>query len=178
MAFLFKSKKQQQEREKARERDRDAGPGSSGSSQAARGNVAKDDKSSLPRSTPTGSLHSIEADVQHSGSPDIHHTRRGPGSDPQPPQQQPVQQPPTAQQSDLPVSDAGVPPHCSIYLTVVVSIVSKCASRVQPERLPLPVVPAPAPLYLVASESVPSLWRRSQLSRVERRRRVHNGRPH
>lgn len=109
MAFLFKSKKQQHEREKARDRDRDrdSGPGSAGSSQAARGNLSKDDKSSLPRSTPTGSLHSIEADVQNSGSPDIHQARRGPGSDSQPPQQQPAQQPPSAQQSDLPVSGAG-----------------------------------------------------------------------
>lgn len=99
MAFLFKSKKQ--EREKARERE--AGQGSQGSIQGVRGNVGKDDKGSLQRSTPTGSLNSLDTDM-HSGSPDQGFSRRAQNADQQPPQQQAAQQPPPQQQSDLPVS--------------------------------------------------------------------------
>ena len=99
MAFLFKSKKQ--EREKARDRDA-SGQGSQGSIQGVRGNLTKDEKIALQRSTPTGSLNSLDTDG-HSGSPDQAHPRRGPNSDQQPPQQQVLQQQPPQQQSDLPV---------------------------------------------------------------------------
>lgn len=102
MAFLFKSKKQ--EREKARERD--GGQGSQGSVQGVRDSGGKNDKGSLQRSTPTGSLNSFDTDG-HSGSPDQGYARRGPNVDQQPPQQQPLQQLPPQQQSDLPVSATG-----------------------------------------------------------------------
>ena len=94
MAFLFKSKKSQ-DRALA---SRDGNSGSQGSIQSASARVARDEKGmGHSRSTPTGSLNSIENDGSL-GSPDqgpgpaLGHGRRG-GS---------VDQ--TQQQSDLPVS--------------------------------------------------------------------------
>ena len=89
MAFLFKSKN------KEREKGRDAVPGLSGSSQG-RGPLSKDEKTSLQRSTPTGSLNSLDAEGM-SNSPESY-PRRGASADQQP-----------QQQSDLPVSRANAP---------------------------------------------------------------------
>lgn len=123
MAFLFKSKKQ--DREKARERE--AGQGSQGSIQAVRGNVGKDEKGSLQRSTPTGSLNSLDTDI-HSGSPDQGYPRRAPNADHQPLQQQPAQ-PPPQQQSDLAVS-ATQSSFSSPGLSNRVHTVPQCAPRI------------------------------------------------
>ncbi|PKS09395.1 hypothetical protein jhhlp_004010 [Lomentospora prolificans] len=97
MAFLFKSKN------KEREKGRDAVPGLSGSSQG-RGPLSKDEKTSLQRSTPTGSLNSLDAEGM-SNSPESY-PRRGASADQQP-----------QQQSDLPYRN-GPPvsnPNASLY---------------------------------------------------------------
>jgi hypothetical protein len=105
MAFLFKSKKNQDRALQSR----DGPPGSQTSLQSASARVARDDKSSLQRSTPTGSLNSIDNDGSM-GSPDQGYARqRGQSVDqPQPMQMQQTQAPlqQTAQQpsADLPVS--------------------------------------------------------------------------
>ncbi|ETS74016.1 hypothetical protein PFICI_13882 [Pestalotiopsis fici W106-1] len=109
MAFLFKSKKNQQDRA-AHGRDGPPSSGSSGSPGAAN-RVVRDEKAA--RSTPTGSLNSLEE-----GSPiqdlDKYAVRRAPEPAQQPPPQQqrehpqqqqlPPQQPPP--QSDLPLRNA------------------------------------------------------------------------
>lgn len=84
MAFLFKSKN------KDREKARDAAPGSSGAA-SGRANSSRDEKNSLQRSTPTGSLNSLDVDAM-SNSPEAF-PRRGASVDQQP-----------QAQSDLPVS--------------------------------------------------------------------------
>jgi len=66
MAFLFKSKKNQDRGLSSREGPPPSGPGSLGGG-AVR--VARDEKSSLQRSTPPGSLNSIDNDGS-AGSPD------------------------------------------------------------------------------------------------------------
>jgi hypothetical protein len=101
MAFFFKSKKQQQERGLA---SRDGVPGSSGSLQ---GRAARDEKTSLQRSTPTGSLNSLQDDGS-AGSPDQGYGRRGPSVD---------QTPQSAQQSDLPFRNGSqvANPNSSLY---------------------------------------------------------------
>lgn len=162
MAFLFKSKKQ--EREKARERD--AG-GSQGSVQRVNTGSLKDEKASLQRSTPTGSLNSLDTDG-HSASPEQGYSRRTANVDQQPPQQQSMQQQqPAQQQSDLPVSSTNPPtpvllprssnrPPCEL--------VPECTTcvypTVEPERIALPMVPAPVTLHVIAPKPIPSIWRR------------------
>lgn len=66
MAFLFKSKKNQ-EREKERVLSSRDGPPTTGSQQSsitstATSRLARDEKTSLQRSTPTGSLNSLDND--------------------------------------------------------------------------------------------------------------------
>ncbi|CAI4211031.1 unnamed protein product [Parascedosporium putredinis] len=75
MAFLFKSKN------KDREKARDAAPGSSGAA-SGRTNSSRDEKNSLQRSTPTGSLNSLDVDAM-SNSPEAF-PRRGASVDQQP----------------------------------------------------------------------------------------------
>ena len=90
MSFFFKAKKNQDRALASRD---GAPPGSANSLQgapSARGS-ARDDKSSLQRSTPTGSLTSLDIEGS-AGSPDQGYIRRGPS----------VDQP--QQASDLPVS--------------------------------------------------------------------------
>jgi hypothetical protein len=102
MAFLFKSKKNQDRALQSRE----GPPGSQTSLQGASARVARNDKGSLERSTPTGSVNSIDNDGSL-GSPDQAFGRqRGQSVDQQQQAQAPLQQP--AQQQlpagDLPVS--------------------------------------------------------------------------
>ncbi|KAI2615371.1 hypothetical protein GGR54DRAFT_298305 [Hypoxylon sp. NC1633] len=99
MAFLFKSKKNSQDRNL---QSRDGPPGSAPQLQGAAGRIAREEKNT--RSTPTGSLNSLD---ESTPSPDTekHGARRGQ----EPPQQmqqqqQQQQQPPQQQQiSDLPL---------------------------------------------------------------------------
>lgn len=94
MSFLFKSKKGQ-DRALA---SRDGTAGSQGSAGSGRG--PRDEKGA--RSTPTGSLNSVDNDAM-AASPDRNHGRRGGSLDQT--QQQPLQPQPQPQpQSDLPVS--------------------------------------------------------------------------
>lgn len=88
MAFLFKSKKNQDRNVSSR----DGPPPNAAQSPAAR--VARDEKHS--RSTPTGSLHSLD---EAGGSPDVekYAARRAAQQD------QPQQMQPPQQTSDLPV---------------------------------------------------------------------------
>ncbi|KFH43575.1 Tip elongation aberrant protein-like protein [Hapsidospora chrysogenum ATCC 11550] len=99
MSFLFKSKKGQ-DRALA---SRDGTSGSQGSAGSGRG--PRDEKGA--RSTPTGSLNSVDNDAM-AASPDRNHGRRGGSLDQT--QQQPLQPQPQPQpQSDLPLRN-GPPP--------------------------------------------------------------------
>ncbi|KAK8020610.1 hypothetical protein PG990_005748 [Apiospora arundinis] len=94
MAFLFKSKKSQDRAPQSRD-----GPPSASSVQSAAGRVARDDKAA--RSTPTGSLNSIDNDASPLQDPEKYAARRAAAEQQQ---QQQQQSPPSAQQSsnDLP----------------------------------------------------------------------------
>lgn len=111
MAFLFKSKKNQQDRAL---QSRDGPPVSGGISAAAR--VGREEKSS--RSTPTGSLNSLD----ESGSPnqdlEKYAVRRAP---------EPAQQPPL--QSDLPVSPVGEQSRFKWQSLISWFVLSSCAMR-------------------------------------------------
>lgn len=99
MSFLFKSKKGQ-DRALA---SRDGTSGSQGSAGSGRG--PRDEKGA--RSTPTGSVNSMDNDAM-AASPDRNHGRRGGSLDQT--QQQPLQPHPQPQaQSDLPVSHRNSP---------------------------------------------------------------------
>lgn len=97
MSFLFKSKKNQDRSLSSRD---GPPPSSQNPIQSAAARVARDEKSSLQRSTPTGSLNSIDNDGSI-GSPD-----QGGYAARRPPQGPPPVQPALDQQpaSDLPVS--------------------------------------------------------------------------
>jgi hypothetical protein len=109
MAFLFKSKKDKDRQLQSRE----GPPGSQSSLQGASGRLVRDEKGSLQRSTPTGSLNSVDNDGSM-GSPDQQGFQRSRGQSvdqqPQAQQIQPAQlqqfPPQQLQQpsSDLPVS--------------------------------------------------------------------------
>ncbi len=94
MAFLFKSKKNNPDRALS---SRDGPPSASAQSFSAAARIAREEKSSLQRSTPTGSLNSLDNDGS-AGSPDqgAFAVRRPPNGDqtPQPPSQ-PQPQPPS-----------------------------------------------------------------------------------
>ncbi|PFH56792.1 hypothetical protein XA68_15975 [Ophiocordyceps unilateralis] len=100
MAFLFKSKKSQDRALSSR----DGNSGSQGSVQTVGTRTPRDEKSAVAqRSTPTGSLNSIDHDAS-AASPDQGHARRGGSVD-------------TTQQSDLPLRN-GLPPtnpNASLY---------------------------------------------------------------
>ncbi|KND87354.1 Tip elongation aberrant protein 1 [Tolypocladium ophioglossoides CBS 100239] len=103
MAFLFKSKKSQ-DRALA---SRDGNSGSQGSIQSTGARIPRDEKAALQqRSTPTGSLNSLENDGSAAGSPDQGQglARRGGSVD-------------NTQQSDLPLRNGPQPanPNASLY---------------------------------------------------------------
>ncbi|KLU82981.1 kelch-domain-containing protein [Magnaporthiopsis poae ATCC 64411] len=100
MSFLFKSKKNQDRSLSSRD---GPPPSSQNSIQNAAARVARDEKSSLQRSTPTGSLNSIDNDGSM-GSPD-----QGGYAARRPPQGPPPVQPALDQQpvSDLPFRNGG-----------------------------------------------------------------------
>ncbi|KAJ6443987.1 kelch-domain-containing protein [Purpureocillium lavendulum] len=100
MAFLFKSKKSQDRALSSR----DGNSGSQGSIQSASSRMARDEKNALAqRSTPTGSLNSLDNDGSV-GSPDRGHGRRGGSVD-------------NTQASDLPLRNGPQPtnPNASLY---------------------------------------------------------------
>ncbi|UNI24199.1 Negative regulator of mitotic exit [Purpureocillium takamizusanense] len=100
MAFLFKSKKSQDRALSSR----DGNSGSQGSIQSASSRMARDEKGALAqRSTPTGSLTSLDNDGSV-GSPDRGHGRRGGSVD-------------NTQPSDLPLRNGPQPtnPNASLY---------------------------------------------------------------
>ncbi|RCI16759.1 hypothetical protein L249_2944 [Ophiocordyceps polyrhachis-furcata BCC 54312] len=101
MAFLFKSKKSQDRALSSR----DGNSSSQGSVQPVSSRVPRDEKTvAAQRSTPTGSLNSLDNDASAS-SPDHSHARRGGSVDT------------TTQQSDLPLRN-GLPttnPNSSLY---------------------------------------------------------------
>ncbi|KAJ9155598.1 Kelch domain-containing protein [Pleurostoma richardsiae] len=120
MAFLFKSKKDKDRGLTSR----DGPPGSQGSLQSgdARARVARDEKGSLQRSTPTGSLNSLDNEGS-TGSPDQAYARRNPvtaeqqvqaAQQIQPAQlsQQPAQQPSDLQLRNGPATN---PNNASLY---------------------------------------------------------------
>lgn len=100
MAFLFKSKKDKDRGLQSRE---GPPPGSQSSLQGASGRLARDEKGSLQRSTPTGSLNSIDNDGSM-GSPDQQGYQRSRG--------QSVEQQPQAQQMQ-PAQLQQIPPQQS-----------------------------------------------------------------
>ncbi|KAI3545390.1 kelch domain-containing protein [Colletotrichum filicis] len=119
MAFLFKSKKNQ-DRALA-SRDGNSG-GSQGSIQSQRERIAREEKNGTQRSTPTGSLNSIDRDGSAgAGSPDQGYTRqRGPSVD-QIPTQAPSNDlplrnaPPVSSQNQMPPQQQMMNPNASLY---------------------------------------------------------------
>ncbi|GJC82776.1 tip elongation aberrant protein 1 [Colletotrichum liriopes] len=120
MAFLFKSKKNQ-DRALA-SRDGNSGGGSQGSIQSQRERIAREEKSGTQRSTPTGSLNSIDRDGSAgAGSPDQGYGRqRGPSVD-QAPSQPPSSDlplrngPPVSSQNQMPPQQQMMNPNASLY---------------------------------------------------------------
>ncbi|GKT42458.1 tip elongation aberrant protein Tea4 [Colletotrichum spaethianum] len=110
MAFLFKSKKNQ-DRALA-SRDGNSGGGSQGSIQSQRERIAREEKSGTQRSTPTGSLNSIDRDGSAgAGSPDQGYGRqRGPSVD-----QTPSQPPSSDLPNQLPPQQQMTNPNASLY---------------------------------------------------------------
>ncbi|KAK8138310.1 kelch-domain-containing protein [Apiospora sp. TS-2023a] len=108
MAFLFKSKKSQDRAPQSRD-----GPPSASSLQSAAGRVARDDKAA--RSTPTGSLNSIDNDGSPLQDPEKYAARRAAAEQ----QQQQQTSPPPSQQSssDLPFRNSPSSPsnNASLY---------------------------------------------------------------
>ncbi len=169
MAFLFKSKKNHDRALQSRE----GPPGSQTSLQGASARVARNDKGSLERSTPTGSLNSVDNDGSL-GSPDQPYGRqRGQSVDQQQQQPQQAQPPlqPSAQQpaGDLPVSSV----LCRTARMRVASgeidfgdLASKrtCSSitTLQPQCRPVSLVAKEVDLYFVPSKPLSALWRRRQ----------------
>ncbi|KAI0125198.1 hypothetical protein BJ170DRAFT_585366 [Xylariales sp. AK1849] len=101
MAFLFKSKKNQQNQDRALQ-SRD-GPPSGGSVQSAASRVAREDKNAAARSTPTGSVNSLEEGASPNQDIEKYAVRRGPEQQQQQQQQvSPPQQQLQQQSSDLP----------------------------------------------------------------------------
>ncbi|KAI1335334.1 hypothetical protein F5Y15DRAFT_428353 [Xylariaceae sp. FL0016] len=106
MAFLFKSKKNQDRNVSSR----DGPPGSANSLQGQAGRIAREEKQ---RSTPTGSLNSLD---EGSASPDVdkYAARRTAPQE----QAQQLQQQPSQQMSDLPFRNPGpqqTSPNSSLY---------------------------------------------------------------
>ncbi|KAK6225011.1 kelch domain-containing protein [Colletotrichum tabaci] len=119
MAFLFKSKKNQ-DRALA-SRDGNSGGGSQGSIQSQRERIAREEKSGTQRSTPTGSLNSIDRDGSAgAGSPDQGYGRqRGTSLDQVPSQPQtsdlPLRNgPPVSSQNQMPQQQM-MNPNASLY---------------------------------------------------------------
>ncbi|KAK1963954.1 kelch domain-containing protein [Colletotrichum sublineola] len=118
MAFLFKSKKNQ-DRALAT-RDGNSGAGSQGSIQSQRERIAREEKNGTQRSTPTGSLHSIDRDGSAgAGSPDQGYGRqRGLSVDQatsQPPSDLPLRNgPPVSSQNQMPPQQV-TNPNASLY---------------------------------------------------------------
>ncbi|KAK2048686.1 kelch domain-containing protein [Colletotrichum somersetense] len=118
MAFLFKSKKNQ-DRALA-SRDGNSGGGSQGSIQSQRDRIAREEKNGTQRSTPTGSLHSIDRDGSAgAGSPDQGYGRqRGASLDQatsQPPSDLPLRNgPPVSSQNQMPPQQV-TNPNASLY---------------------------------------------------------------
>ncbi|KAK8088767.1 kelch domain-containing protein [Apiospora hydei] len=105
MAFLFKSKKSQDRAVQSRD-----GPPSASSLQSAAGRVAKDEKAA--RSTPTGSLNSIDNDNSPLQDPEKYAARRAAA------EQQPQSPPSSQQSSDLPFRNSPSSPpsnNASLY---------------------------------------------------------------
>ena len=169
MSFLFKSKKSQ-DRALA---SRDGNTGSQGSVHSASGRGPRDEKGA--RSTPTGSLNSLENDGMP-GSPDRGHGRRGGSIDQtQQAQSQTQLQQPQAQ-SDLPVSDRnssrahlGRRLHQAELANHRILVAQWTSAAEHEQRLPLPLVSAKTHIYIITSEPVPAIWRRRQLTIVQRR---------
>ncbi|KAF6835912.1 kelch domain-containing protein [Colletotrichum plurivorum] len=121
MAFLFKSKKSQ-DRALANRDGNSGGGGSQGSIQSASARIAREEKNSTQRSTPTGSLHSIDHDGSAgAGSPDQGYGRQRGLSVDQPSSQPsssdlPLRNgPPVSQQNVSPQQQQMMNPNASLY---------------------------------------------------------------
>lgn len=176
MAFLFKSKKNQDRALASRD-----GPPSVGSSMQSAAARVREEKGS--RSTPTGSLNSIDNEGGM-GSPDQNYARqRGQSLEtqqPGPPAQQLSQQP-----SDLPVSAPflGPSPRRAALLTMLIhDAVSQwprpAAAADKPQRFAISLVAAEINVYLDAPESLSSIWRRRECNLVQGGRHLRHGGPH
>lgn len=141
MAFLFKSKKHQ---DRALAGGRDGPNSSQGSVQSpdARSRVVREEKGPTHRSTPTGSLNSIDNDASNA-SPDQ-------GFNPGPPRRAqtgdpPAQAPPDTQQQvsiEAPQVVASRPrPHVNLFAKPNLSaIVSKRSLSAKPQLVAIPMV--------------------------------------
>lgn len=144
----------------------------------ARSRVVREEKGPTHRSTPTGSLNSIDNDASNA-SPDQ-------GFNPGPPRRAqtgdpPAQAPPDTQQQvsiDAPQVVAREPrPQASLFLKANLSaIVSKWSLSTKPELVAIPVVATKTELYLVPPWALSPLWCSCQRYVVERRRHVRDGR--
>lgn len=144
----------------------------------ARSRVVREEKGPTHRSTPTGSLNSIDNDANNA-SPDQ-------GFNPGPPRRAqtgdpPAQAPPDTQQQ---VSTDGPQVAASrIAATFALcvqanlsSIVSQRSLSTKPEFVAIPVVAAEAQLHLVPPRALSPLWRSCQRYVVQRRGHVRDGR--
>ncbi|WYZ39258.1 hypothetical protein EsH8_III_001172 [Colletotrichum jinshuiense] len=121
MAFLFKSKKNQ-DRALASRDGNSGGGGSQSSIQSQSARIAREEKNGTQRSTPTGSLNSIDRDGSAgAGSPDQGYVRqRGPSVD-QIPSQSPSSDlplrngPPVSSQNQMPPQQQQMNPNASLY---------------------------------------------------------------
>ena len=178
MAFLFKSKKNQDRALHSRE----GPPGSQTSLQGASARVARNEKGSLERSTPTGSVNSVDNDGSM-GSPDHGFGRqRGQSVDQQ--QQSSQSQPPLQQQpaqqstGDLPVSSDFPLGQLrrrmfvmdAVELTLAYLVASKrtrgSIAALEPQCRPVSLVATKVNVHVVASEPFPAVWRRRQFRLV------------
>lgn len=178
MAFLFKSKKHQ---ERALAGGRDGPNSSQGSVQSpdARSRVVREEKGPTHRSTPTGSLNSIDNDASNA-SPDQ-------GFNPGPPRRAqtgdpPAQAPPDTQQQvsgdDTLPGGRERPAAASQNLFAKANscaIVSQRSLPTKPELLVIPMVATEAQLHLVTPRPLSPLWRSCQRYVVKRRRHVRDG---
>lgn len=186
MAFLFKSKKNQDRALGGRDPN-----GSQGSvhSPDARARVKTDEKASIQRSTPTGSLNSLDNEGRNA-SPDqqaFGPPRRAQTGDP------PATQPAVTDVQQVSIEIwiglgaafcTAVDDATSRLLTCIIHHLASqwrprcCSSRCrQLDFLLVPVVSAETVIHNIASESVSSLWRRRECRLIQRRRCVRDGRP-
>lgn len=182
MAFLFKSKKHQ---DRALGGAREGSNGSQGSMQSpdARARVVRDEKVNTHRSTPTGSLNSLDNDGLNN-SPDQNFTpatlRRA-----QTGEQIPATRTANDNSAQVSVHPSTPPPEARIcavtprramlqcpFKHVLILLVRTAAHRplpVKSQLVPIPLVATGIKFHIASSWTLPAIWRRRQCDRLKGR---------